>query len=142
MDLSMDNTRKKLSIIFHSGSYDRVYDGLTVALTALAIGRSVTVLFTYWSLEYICRDKSNALSLDREAGHYRAVIQKNIDQGHLEKMSDMLAQYKKLGGVLYVCAGSMALLNVPRENFIAEVDKSAGMVEFLKEAEEGQIMFV
>lgn len=138
----MDNTRKKLSIIFHSGSYDRVYNGLIVALTALAIGRPVTVLFTYWSLEYVCRDRSTALFLDADAERYRSVIQKNIDQGHFERMSEMMVQYKKLGGTLYVCAGSMALLNVPRESFIEEVDKSAGMVEFLKEAEDGQLIFV
>jgi peroxiredoxin family protein len=120
----MNNDRKKLAIIFHSGSYDRIYNGLTVALSALALGRPVTVLFTYWSLEHVRRDKPPSFSLDGETERHRGIIQKNIKQGHLEKMSELLSQYKKLGGILYVCSGSMALLNVFRGSFIPEVDKS------------------
>lgn len=49
----MDKDRKGLAIIFHSGSYDRISHGLSIALTALALGREVRLFFSYWALEYL-----------------------------------------------------------------------------------------
>ncbi len=63
----IDSDRKRLAIIFHSGSFDRLYNGLSIALTALSIERHVKMLFTYWSLEYLRRDNSSVFYLDNEA---------------------------------------------------------------------------
>lgn len=77
----MDKDRKGLGIILHSGSYDRIYHGLSIALTALALGRRVKLFFTYWALEYLRRDTSPTVSLDKEGEHYQRVIEDYIEKG-------------------------------------------------------------
>ncbi|MFO0794163.1 MAG: hypothetical protein U0586_08855 [Candidatus Brocadiaceae bacterium] len=39
----METDTKGLSIIFHSGSYDRVFHGFSLVLVALALGRDTNV---------------------------------------------------------------------------------------------------
>ena len=138
----MGDTKKRLTVIFHSGSYDRIYNGLTTALTALSIGREVKMLFTYWSLEYIMKDSSSEMTLDSEAEHYRTVLEQNTEKGRLVSISELFSLTKKLGGKMYGCIGSMELLGMSASGFIDEIDKSIGMPEFLKDAGEDQLLFI
>ncbi len=49
---------------------------------------------------------------------------------------------KQLGGKLYTCPGSMALLNITREELIDEVDECMGLASFLIKTEKDQLLFV
>jgi peroxiredoxin family protein len=49
---------------------------------------------------------------------------------------------KALGGRVYACVGSMALLNIARDDLTAEVDEATGTVSFLEEAKDDQLIFV
>ena len=138
----MGDSKKRLVIIFHSGSYDRIYNGLTTALTVLSLGREVKMLFTYWSLEYVRRDKSSNLNLDSEAAKYKSIIEKNIEKGHFVPISELFTLTKKLEGKIYVCVSSMALLNITRDELIDEVDESIGVPKFLIDTEEDQLLFI
>lgn len=138
----MDKDRKGLGIIFHSGSYDRIYHGLSIALTALALGRRVKLFFTYWALEYLRRDTSPTVSLNKEGEHYQRVIEDHIEKGHMKRISEFLSEAKELGATLYACISSMALLNITRDELIDEVDESTGIAIFLMETEEGQMLFI
>ena len=134
--------RKGLAIIFHSGSYDRVYHGLSIALTALALGREVRMFFTYWALEHLKQRRPQGLSLDKEAEDHRSFVENNLEKGHMRKVSELLTQAKELGAKLYACVSSMALLNITRDELIDEVDESAGIATFLVETKEEQILFI
>ena len=138
----MDRNKRGLAVILHSGSYDRIYHGLSVALTALAFGREVKVLFTYWALEYVKREGTPSLRLDGEGENYRAVIETNIEKGHMKEISELLAGAKEIGAIFYGCVSSMVFLNITRDELIDEVDGSLGIATFLAEAEEDQILFV
>ncbi len=138
----MDKNGKGLVIIFHSGSFDRIHHGLSIALTASVLGRNVRLFFTYWALEYLRRGKLPILSLDKEGENHKSVVENNIEKGHMQKISDVLSQTKQMGAKLYTCVSSMALLNIARDELIDEVDESAGMATFLTETEEDQILFI
>ena len=103
----IDSDKKNLAIIFHSSSYDRIYNGLSIALTALSIGRDVKLFFTYWSLEYLRRDNPSFLYLDNEAEKYKSIIEKNLEKGHIERIPELFTLVKKLGGKIYVCVSSL-----------------------------------
>jgi len=130
------------AIIFHSGSYDKVYHGLTLALTALALGREVKMLFSYWALELLRKERLSQLPLDKEAKDHKKIIKQKLEQGHLEKLCGFMAQAKNLGARLYVCVSSMALMNITRTELIDEVDKSMDLTTFLTETAKDQIIFI
>ncbi len=133
---------KGLAIIFHSGSYDRMHHGLSIALAASALGREVRMFFTYWALEHLRRGRPQSLSLDKEAEDHRSLIENNLEKGHMKEISELLTLAKELGAKLYACVSSMALLNIARDELIDEVDESTGITTFLTETKEYQVLFI
>ncbi|MEK6728332.1 MAG: DsrE/DsrF/DrsH-like family protein [Candidatus Omnitrophota bacterium] len=131
-----------LGIIIHSGSYDRIYHGLSLALAALALGREVKIFFSYWALEYLRKKAQADISLDKEAAMHKEIIERNIERGHLLKFNELTSQVKNMGAKFYVCTSSMGLLNIARDELVQEVDKSMGITTFLTETADFQLLFI
>lgn len=138
----MNAEKKGLAIIFHSGSYDRISHGLSIALAALVLGREVKFFFTYWALEYLKKDSPAFFGLDAEAQIKRNILDKNLEKGHIQRIPELINQAKRMGAKFYACTNSMGLLNVSRDELIKEVDKSMGITTFLTETAEDQILFI
>ena len=138
----MPGEKKGLGIIFHSGSYDRLQHGFSLALAALALGRPVRLFFTYWAFRYLKRGEDSWFHLDSEARDYQPVLQKGLEKGHLESVPEMLSQIKAMGGKCYACTHSMGLLNITRNELAEAVDRSMGLTAFLTETAEDQILFI
>lgn len=138
----MSFEKKGLGIIFHSGFYDRLHHGISIALAALALNRDVKLFFTYRALEYLKKKEAPVLKLDKEVKEYKDIIEKNIERGHLQKVSDLITQMNVMGAKLYACTSSMALLNISRSELIKEVNKSIGITKFLTETASDQILFI
>ncbi|MDP3788998.1 MAG: DsrE/DsrF/DrsH-like family protein [Candidatus Omnitrophota bacterium] len=131
-----------MALIFHSGSYDRIYHGLSIALAASALNREARCFFTYWALGYLRKDKNSDLQLDDEGKIRRALIRKGIEEGHILKVKELFSQLKAMGGKVYACSSSMGLLNISRDELGAEVDKSMGLTAFLTETKNYQILLI
>lgn len=138
----MNPKKEGLGLIFHSGSYDRVYHGLSIALAALALGREVKFFFTYWALEYLKANNAVVFKLDKEAQVHKDILEKNIKAGHLVKITELLQQTKGMGAKFYVCTNSMGILNIARDELIDIVDKTLGITTFLTETGDFQILFI
>ena len=131
-----------LGIIFHSGSYDRVHHGLSLALAAGAIGGPVKLFFTYWALEWLKKENPPALRLDSEALERSALIARNMKGGHLRAVPELLSDGKALGIKVYACTNSMGILNIARDELVGKVDKSMGITGFLAEVAGYQLLFI
>jgi peroxiredoxin family protein len=138
----MAGEKKGLGIIFHSGSYDRLHHGFSMALAALALGRPVRFFFSYWALECLKRGAEGHFRLDGEASEHRPVLQKGVERGHLEPIPEMIGQVKAMGGRFYACTHSMGLLNIARDELVEAVDRSMGLTAFLKETSEDQLLYI
>lgn len=138
----MDPKREGLGLIFHSGSYDRIYHGLSIALAASALDREVRCFFTYWALGYLKKDKNSDLQLDDEGKIREALIRKSVEEGHILTVKELFSQLKAMGGKVYACSNSMGLLNISRDELTAEVDKTMGLTTFLAETKNSQILFI
>lgn len=133
---------KGIGIIFHSGSFDRLYHGLSISLAALSLGREVKLFFTYWALEYLRKKDSVEFSIYSEKEEHEEILKKNIDKGHLLKIRELIQQVKAMGGKFYACTHSMGILNIIRNELIDEVDKIMGLTTWLTETKEYQIIFI
>ncbi|MGD9039845.1 MAG: DsrE/DsrF/DrsH-like family protein [Desulfobacteraceae bacterium] len=138
----METEKRGLGIVFHSGSYDRLLHGMSIAQAASAFGRKVMLFFTYWSLEYLKRDApSSAEDSQGDSAHFQ-LISKNIREGHLESLSELFSEARALGAEFYTCSNSMSLLNISRGELIEEVDRPMGLTTFLSKTAEYQILFI
>jgi len=138
----MTTDRKGLAIILHSGSYDRLYHGLSLALAASALGREVRLFFSYWALGCMKKNEPSLFNLDREAQAHQEIIDKNIKAGHMRKLGELFTQAKELGVKFYACTQSMGLLNISRDELVNEIDKSMGITTFLAEVSGDQLLFI
>jgi peroxiredoxin family protein len=138
----MAEDKRGLAIIFHSGSFDRLHQGFSVALAALALGRPVRLFFSYWAFRYLKRGEDSYFYLDSEARDYQAILQKGLERGNLESVSQMIGQAKAMGGKCYACTHSMGLLNITRDELVEAVDRSMGLTAFLKETSEDQLLCI
>jgi peroxiredoxin family protein len=138
----MTEDKRGLALIFHSGSFDRIHQGFSLALAASALGRPVRLFFSYWALKYLKRGEDSYFHLDSEARGFQAILQKGLDRGHMESVAQMLGQVKAMGGRCYACTHSMGLLNISRDELAETVDRSMGLTAFLTDTAEDQILFI
>jgi len=131
-----------LGIIFHSGSYDRVYNGLSIAQANLALGWKVLFFFSYWSLEYLKKGGDSYFQLNKEAEYKKDILKKHIKKGHIENFIEIIMQMKKMGAEIYVCTNSMALLNIVRDELVDEIDGCVGLVNFLTITKYYRLLFI
>lgn len=133
---------KGLAVIFHSGSFDRLYHGFSLSLAALSLGRDVKLFLTYWALQYLKKEDPVEFSIYGEAEGHEKILKKNMEKGHLLKIRELIQQVKAMGGKFYACTHSMAILNIARTELIDEVDKSIGLTTWLTETKEYQMVFI
>ena len=138
----MDENIKGLGIIFHSGSFDRVYNGLSIAATALALEQDVKFFFTYWSLTHLKKDQPSKIYLDKEAENFRPILEEAKEKGQIQEISKLLSLSKEMGAKIYACSGSMSMRNIKKEDLVADVDKIMGLATFLTDIEDFQVLFI
>lgn len=131
-----------LGIIFHTGSYDRVYHGLSFAISGLAMDCSVKMFFTYWALEYLKKGNEKLVKLDSDGKENKKWIDNNRAAGHMYDIAEYIDKIKTLEGEVFVCSGSMEMLNLKQEDLISSVDKIAGIATFLAETEGYQLLYI
>ncbi len=120
----------RLCIFLHSGSYDRVYQAVSITNVVLAMGGEVHIFFSYGALKRLIKGKTDEL---QEEEPFRVELEKNINRGTIDSISEMLTTAKRFGRVkLYACTASMAVLNIARDELVDLVDCSMGLVSFLE----------
>lgn len=116
-----------VSIIVHSGEWDRIYHAFSIASTYSALGEKVSVFLTYWAIDTIAR---NAIETGNE--NRDVIIRKGIDEGKMKSLGEMIELGKQFGNLeVVVCSGSMSLLGYEEKDLPQWVDRVGGLAEQL-----------
>ena len=116
----------KITIILHSGSYDRASYALTLALVALATGMEAHMLLTHGGLRRFTRGHLEEMT-DETPPQAKKDIEFGLMTGALNTLEKQLADAMELGIKLYACSGIMAAFNIRRDDLLPEVDKEIGL---------------
>ncbi len=120
-------------IFLHSGSYDRVYQAISISTVVLAMGGEVHIFCSYGGLLRMVKGRTDDVVVEGEPGPFKEVLEKNLDRGTLDHLSELLETAHRFGNFhIYACTASMAVLNVARNELIELVDASMGLVSFLE----------
>ncbi len=123
----------RFCIFLHSGSYDRVFQAISISNVVLATGGEVHVFFSYGALKRLVKGKIDEVVMEGEPAPFKAEIEKNLKRGTLDKLSEMLDTAKRFERFkIYACTASMAVLNIARNELMDIVDSSMGLVSFLE----------
>ena len=123
--------KERVTIILHSGAYDRAAYALTIALVALACGMEVHLLLTFEGLRRFT--KGHLADLGEETSpDVRINIEMGLESGGIQSLETQLADARKQGLKLYACPNAMAALNIGLNELLDEIDSVMGIAAFLE----------
>lgn len=149
----------KTMVVF-SGDLDKVLASFIIANGAAAMGRPVTMFFTFWGLnalrktEYVKTKKgmmdkmfgammprgSRKLKLSKMnmGGMGTAMLKKVMKDKHVDSLEELMRQAMENGVRLVACTMSMDIMGIKKEELIDGVE-FAGVASYLGDAEESDI---
>ena len=125
----MEN-KERLTIILHSGSYDRAAYALTIALVALASNMEVHMLLTFEGLRRFTKGHLSGIG-DETSAAVKADIERGLEWGIIPTLDSQLVDAKNLGLKLYACPYAIASLNISQSDLLDEIDDVMGLTAFL-----------
>ena len=122
-------TTAPIAVFLHSGDYDRVHQGLSIAVAGGAAGRAVAVYFFWWALERLIRDDLDA----PDFGPGREELTEEFADQGFPTLRELLAAARATGKVrLYACSGSLAILGKTSAAVDGRVDEIVGWAAVLE----------
>jgi peroxiredoxin family protein len=124
---------KKVAVFLHSGEYDRMHQGLSIAAAAAAQGRQVHVFFFWWALQRLGEDDLD--EPDFGAGREEATARFETRQA--PTLRQLLGHLRELGGAtLYACTGSLNVVAAEPRGMETRVDRFVGWNAILQLTED------
>lgn len=94
-----------VAVFLHRGDYDAVHQGLSIAVAAAALGRTVDVYFFWWALERLVKDRLDEPDLDRDD------VNATMELRAVPTLRQLLTLLRDAKGAqVFACTGSMAAL--------------------------------
>lgn len=130
MSAGSEPSAEQVTIILHSGSYDRVNYALSLASVCLAMGMATYMLLTYGGLKRFV--KGHLEDMEGTDSEFQVMFQRGKVSGGIRSIEEMLADCRKLGLRLYACANAMGNMSIARQELVEEVDEVVGLATFIQ----------
>ena len=136
----MSEKKKKLAIIVHSGTLDRLFCVFTLGSTATAMDMETHLYFTFWGLSILVKGAMEKAGLPATYKHMEEQLKKKLKEMRYPTPYEMLKRMKASGLLkIYACSPTMEMFSIEKEDLIPEVDKIAGAAAFLDVASDADI---
>jgi peroxiredoxin family protein len=132
--------KKKLAIIVHSGTIDKLFCAFTLASTAAAMDIETHLYFTFWGLNMLKKGAMDQAELPATYKQYEPILKTKLKEMNYPTPYEMLKRMKASGNVkVYACSPTMEMFGVTKDVLIPEVDQIAGAAVFLDIAVDADI---
>ena len=147
--------KENMTLIFFSGDYDKAIAAFILANGAIAMGKKVTMFFTFWGLSILKKEKAPKTSksfLDKLfslflpssyktlplskmnfVGFGRKMLNFIMKKKDLISLSELLEEAKKNKINMIACTMSMEAMGITKEELIDEIE-FGGVAQYLGEA--------
>ncbi len=123
---------KKMAIIVHSGSLDKLYPVFMLSSTGSAMDVETHLFFTFWGLNALKKGGLESAGLPGLMAVGTGMMKDKIKNAKVPTLTDLLAMCRKMGNVkIYACSTTMEIMDVKKEDLIPEVDAIVGAATFL-----------
>lgn len=128
----VEKERKKLAIIAHGGTVDRLYPVFILASAAAAMNMETHIYFTFWGLRMLVRGALENAEMPGDYKHMEDQVKERLGEMKYPTPYEMLKRLKATGTLkIYACSPTMEMMGIKEEDLIPEVDKIAGAATFL-----------
>jgi peroxiredoxin family protein len=132
--------KKKLALIVHSGTIDRVLCAFILGSTAAAMNIETHLYFTFWGLNLLKKGALDKAPLPATYKQYEDMLKTKLKEMNYPTPYEMLKRMKESGIVtIYACSPTMEIFGITKETLIPEVDRIAGAAAFLDIASDADV---
>ena len=132
--------KRKLAIIVHSGTLDRLYCAFILGSTATAMDMETHLYFTFWGLNMLVKGALEKAGLPATYKHMEEQFKKRLREMKYPTIYELLKRMKASGLLkIYACSPTMEMFGIKKEDLIPEVDEIAGAAAFLDIASDADI---
>jgi peroxiredoxin family protein len=132
--------KKKMVVVIHSGTVDKLLCAFTLASTAASMDIETNLYFTFWGLSMLKKGAMDKAGLPATYKEYEEMLQTKLKEMNYPTPYEMLKRMKATGNVkVYACSPTMEMFGVTKDTLIPEVDKIAGAAAFLDIAADADI---
>lgn len=132
--------KKKLVIIVHSGTVDKLLCAFTLGSTAAAMDIETHLYFTFWGLNMLKKGAMDQAELPATYKQYEPMLKTKLKEMNYPTPYEMLKRMKASGNVkVYACSPTMEMFGITKDTLIPEVDQIAGAAVFLDIAADSDI---
>ena len=123
---------KKMAIIVHSGTMDKLYPVFMLASAGTAMDVETHLFFTFWGLNALKKGGLEGAKLPGVMRLGTGMMKDRVKKASVPTLPQLLKMCKEYGNVkLYACSTTMELMKVSKEELIPEVDDIVGAAVFL-----------
>ena len=134
---------KRMALIVHSGTLDRLLSAFILGSTAVALDFEVRLYFTFWGLTMLRRGAMEEAGLPADYRHMEDQLRERMREMNYPTPYEMLRRMKASGRAkLYACTPTMEMFGIARDDLIPEVDQLAGAATFLDMAADANITLI
>jgi len=132
--------KKKLALIVHSGTLDKLYCAFILGSTATTMGWEAHLYFTFWGLSALVKGAMEKVGLPSDYKNMEKQMREKLKQMKYPTPYELLKRMKTSGLLkIYACTPSMEMFGIKREDLIPEVDEMAGATTFLNIAKDEDV---
>jgi peroxiredoxin family protein len=132
--------KKKLVLIVHSGTIDRVLCAFILGSTAAAMDIETHLYFTFWGLNLLKKGALDKAPLPATYKQYEEMMKIKLKEMKYPTPYEMLKRMKASGNVtIYACSPTMEMFGITKETLIPELDQIAGAAALLDIASDADI---
>ena len=115
-----------VTVFLHSGAYDAVHQGLSIAASATSLGQEAELYFFWWALERLVKGPLDAPDL-------REDVADEMERRGVPTLRQLLEVVRDSGKAkLFACSGSMASMGLTPAQVEGKVDQVVGWTTILQ----------
>lgn len=128
--------KKKFIIFAHSGTYDKLYQIITLAITAASMGRETYIFLFFWALKRFVDEEFDPARLATECGAEGERLLKRMQEFHPVSLKELLRDVRAMGNLkVYACTGAVKLMELEESVVRTRVDDILGLTTLLEIAD-------
>lgn len=140
MESEFMSEKKKLAMIVHSGTLDKLYCAFILGSTATTMGWEAHLYFTFWGLQALVKGAMEKAGLPSDYKQMEKTMAERLKKMKYPTPYELLKRMKTSGLLtIYACTPTMEMFGIKREQLIPEVDQMAGATTFLNVAADADV---
>lgn len=132
----------KITIVVHSGDFDKLYSVFIIANGALSMGMEASLFFTFWGLQRLKKGELDKGSLSKMnlLGIGKWMVRQRMKKAKVVSLEKLLQDYKILGGKIIACEMTMEIMGINIKDLRQDVIDEYGAVgSYIQEARDSSI---